>query len=72
MQISTTWEQKPVANRWKCENRQMTQRYFYSSHDKKQDGTRFLRIGVTLAKLIMPSIKSLQGFYEMHLCIKFV
>ena len=27
----------------------MTQRYLYSSHDKEQDGTQFLQIGVTMA-----------------------
>ena len=26
-------------------------RYLYSSHDKEQDGTQFLQIGITMAKL---------------------
>ena len=29
----------------------MTLRYLYSSRDKEQDGTQFLQIGVTMAKL---------------------
>ena len=71
MQISTTWEQIPVID----ENVRIDKwlkDIFNSSHDMEQDGIQFLRIGVTLAKLIMPSIKSLQDFYEMHLCIKFL
>ena len=45
----------------------MTQRYLYSSHDKEKDGTQFLQIEVTMAKLW-----PLFYFYEMHFCTKFL
>ena len=32
-------------------NTKTTQKYLYSSHDKEQDGTEFLQIGFTMAKL---------------------
>ena len=32
-------------------NVRIQKRHLYSSHDKEQDGTQFLQIGVTMAKL---------------------
>ena len=43
----------------------------YCLHDKKQDGTQFLQIGVTMAKL-WPLLKYCEFFMKCIFCTKFL